>query len=236
MILFFLGGYGHYIPLAALAGILIVVAVQMISLKQISLIIRTKRSDAIIFLVTLFLTLVVDLVTAIEVGVIFSIILIVKKMSESNLNMIILKDQKETKKHKEILQCSQIVMLEMDHPFFFAAASDFAHKLNKILNNDVRVLILRMKHMDFIDTTGITILQDIVENFEKKGGIVIFSRMQKGVFETIKRAKIKSLIDEKHYANRTRTAINMAMKYVDPLVCKNACNKHIVKECSTKKK
>ncbi len=233
LIILFLGKYGTYIPFAALAGILIVVAVQMIELKHIRLILRTKRSDALIFLVTFLSTLLVDLITAIEVGVIMAILLIVKQISESDLKLINLHEnqKKEDESGHDVELCRQIILLELSHPLFFAAASNFALKLDKILNDEVRVLILRMKNVDYIDLTSITILQEILENIEKKGGNVIFSRMQRKVYNTVKRAGIESLIDEKHYASRTKTAVKMAMEYVDPMTCKNSCNHRIFNEC-----
>lgn len=233
-IILFLGNYGSFIPLATLAGILIVVAIQMIELKQIRLILRTKRSDALIFVVTFLSTILVDLVTAIEVGVILSILLIVKKISESDLQMINLDDGEGDEKDEEkndFKLCPQIILLELNHPLFFAAASNFALKLNTILNDDVRVLILRMKNVGYIDTTGITILQEILESIERKGGTVIFSRMQRKVYNTVKRAGIDSLIDKKHYSSRTKTAVKMAMEYVDPLACKQKCDHRVFKEC-----
>lgn len=233
LILMFLGQFGTFIPMPALAGILIVVAYKMLEFKHIHLILRTKKSDALIFLVTFFVTLAVDLITAIEVGVIISILFIVRQISESDLQLVNLHDQTNDEEGEYKL-CPQIMLLEIDHPLFFAAASDFAHKLNKILNDDVRVLILRIKHVDFIDTTGITILEDIVESIEKKGGTVIFSRMQKKVYNTLKRAKIKSLLDEKHHANRTRQAIKMAMDYIDIRICEGTCKGRAFKECPEK--
>lgn len=230
-IILFLGGFAQFIPLAALAGVLIVVAFQMIELNHISLILRTKRSDALVFLVTFFITLFFDLITAIEIGVIMSILLIVRQMSDSQIQLISLQENTDEEKDLELKLCPQIIVLEIDHPLFFAAASNFALKLNSILNEDVRVLILRMKHVNYIDTTGITILQDIVENIQRKGGTVIFSRMQKKVYDTIKRAGIQTLLEKEHYANRTRTALKMAMEYIDPLLCNQKCKEAIFKEC-----
>lgn len=233
LIVLFLGKYGSYIPFASLAGILIVVAVQMVEIKHIRLILRTKRSDAIIFLATFLITLFVDLITAIEVGVIMAILVIVKQISESDLQLINLHENTDQNDDSinDVELCKQIIVLELSHPLFFAAASNFALKLNKILNDDVRVLILRMKNVDYIDLTSITILHEIVENIETRGGTVIFSRMQRKVYNTVKRAGIQSLIDEKHYASRTRLAIKMAMDYIDPMACKHNCNHSVFKEC-----
>lgn len=231
-VLFFVGQFSQFIPLPALAGILIVVAFQMIEISQIRLILRTNLPDAFVFFVTFIVTLTVDLITAIEVGVIISILFIVRQMSESDLQMVTMDSESEEEEEaSEIKMCPQIMLLEIDHPLFFAAASDFAHKLNKVLNDDVRVLILRMKHVDFIDTTGITILQDIVESIEKKGGMVIFSRMQRKVHNTIKRAKIKSLMDDAHYVSRTKKAISIAMEYINQSLCENNCKKRVFREC-----
>jgi len=231
--LLFLGKYGNYIPFAALAGILIVVALQMLEIKHIRLILRTKHSDALIFLATFLVTLFVDLITAIEVGVIMAILLTVKKISEADLQVITLHDEANSQEGiiEDVELCKQIILLELNHPLFFAVASNFALKLEKILNDDVRVLILRMKNVDYIDTTSITILEEILDSIERRGGTVIFSRMRRKVYNTVKRAGIANLIDEKHYASRTRLAVKMAMEYVDPLICKHNCKKHIFKEC-----
>lgn len=188
------------IPLACLAGILVVVAWNMAEWFQFFALLRSNRMDVLVLLTTFFLTVFFDLIIAIEVGMILSSFIFMKRMSEATeidkaTNLI--GEEKELGEmlfEEELVEIPKGMMIyEINGPLFFGASRKFQDVVTS-LNPRPNVLILRMRNVPFIDATGVTTLKGICRHMQSKGVTVIISGANREVRMELLRANIYRLI------------------------------------------
>jgi SulP family sulfate permease len=167
------------IPLAALAGVLVATAVLMIDAGAIRAIIRSTRSDAVVLVTTLLVTVFVDLVTAVAIGFGVAALLALRQVSRSaRLDRVPLLEPGDRSVEEHELLDEHIVAYRIDGPLFFAAAHRFLHELTGVA--DVQVLILRLSRVTTLDATGARILDDAVRGLEHRGITVLVSGIRPG--------------------------------------------------------
>ncbi len=209
--------YAKLIPMATLAGILIVVSYHMSEWRQFSSLVRTgKKGDITVLLVTFFLTVVFDLIIAIEVGIVLSSFVLMKRISESvHVNKesdgeAVPISEKEILFDQEIKDIPHGVSIyQIEGPLFFGASQLFEETLNQ-LNEYPEILILRMRHLSFVDSTGIQRLKEMVHKFSKNGVKIIFSGMNTKVKHDLKKAGIIDLVGEENWALYVDMALEKA--------------------------
>ena len=168
------------IPLAALAGVLVATAVQMVRVSSVAALLRATRGDAAVLAVTAVATVVVDLVTAVIVGLVVAGFFALRQTAlAARLDEVPLEDGVDDTGHEDeerSLLDQHIVAYRMEGPLFFAAAHDFLLELSAV--SDVRVVVLRMSRVSTIDATGASVLADTVARLEGRGISVLLSGMQ----------------------------------------------------------
>ncbi|WP_320113045.1 SulP family inorganic anion transporter [Draconibacterium orientale] len=173
LIMLFLGKWAKLIPMSCLAGILIIVAYNMSEWRSFVSILKGSVFDIIVLLTTFILTVLVDLTVAIEVGVVLSAILFMKRMadiSEKRINNIV-----DTDVIEDYSQLPKgVSVYEISGPLFFASARRYSEVIQEIGEN-CNTLILRMRHVSFIDETGMKNLQSSLKILQKQGVKVILS-------------------------------------------------------------
>ena len=176
--LLFLGPLAELIPRAFLAGILMVVAVKMIDIREFKTILRLSWLDTAVFLITFGLTVLTDLVVAVQVGMLLAILLLfIRLTSIVEINNA----GEDSKDHINALLNSNVVLKEkvsvytINGPFFFGAMNVFDHKINEHLQSKRPFVVLRMKHVPFIDSTGVVRLVEFIKKQEKRGSVVILT-------------------------------------------------------------
>lgn len=173
LIMLFLGKWAKLIPMSCLAGILIIVAYNMSEWRSFVSILKGSVFDIIVLLTTFILTVLVDLTVAIEVGVVLSAILFMKRMSdisEKRINNIV-----DTDVIEDYSQLPKgVSVYEISGPLFFASARRYSEVIQEI-GQDCNSLILRMRHVSFIDETGMKNLQSSLKILQNKGVKVILS-------------------------------------------------------------
>lgn len=165
------------IPLACLAGILVVVAYNMSEWRGFVHALRGNGYDAAVLLVTFLLTVIFDLVLAIEVGMVLAAFLFMKRMSDiTDLKPVLVQGGGTERlfEDEERVLPGQVLLFEISGPLFFGAAQKFQDVLGEI-NDRHSVLILRMRNVPLIDATGMHRLKDIVTHMERKGRSVYFT-------------------------------------------------------------
>jgi len=161
------------IPLAALAGVLIATTVQMIQVGAIRAIIRSTRADAIVLVATFAVTVLVDLVTAVIVGLAIAAVLALFSVSRAaRLEQIPLDHRDHTDEERMLLD-QHIVAYRLDGPVFFGAAHRFLLELSEV--GEVSVVILRMSRVTTLDATGGRMLDDAIARLERRGIVVLLS-------------------------------------------------------------
>lgn len=167
-VVLFLGEPASHIPLAALAGVLMMTAIGMFETEPIKLIPKTPLPDSIVMLTTIAITVFVDLITAVEVGMVMAAFLFVHRMSELGIvtqNDFGMASVKLDDATRAKLNQHKVVIFDIEGPLFFGAAKTFVDRLEK--NFDFSVVILDIENVPIIDTTGAVALENIVDRLYK---------------------------------------------------------------------
>ena len=176
LIMLFIGKWAALIPMATLAGILVVVAWNMSELGNFIDVFKGSKSDASVLLITFGLTILVDLTVAIEIGIIVAAFLFMRKMMQSSSvqQTILSPDQLSDDEFNQSAIPKGVDVFEINGPLFFGAAYKFKDTM-KVLEKPARVLIIRMGNVPVIDATGIRVLRDVHQEIKKKGTKLILS-------------------------------------------------------------
>ncbi len=169
-----------HIPLAALSGILMIVAYNMSEIDQFRGLLRSPRSDVVVLLSTFALTVVIDLTIAVQVGVVLAALLFIRRMSEvANVGVVTREFQdSEEKPDPNAIGKRRVPpgveVFEINGPFFFGAAETFRDTL-RALKSKPKVLIVRMRQVPVIDATGLHLLEELHNQCRRDGTQVVFS-------------------------------------------------------------
>ena len=205
-----------YIPMPTLAAILILVAYNMSNVPAIiSLVCKAPKTDAIIFLATFFSGVFVDLMTAIEVGVIITACLFMKRMAEVTSvsgwkyvedadSIGDLTDEKKAELAK-VPACT--LVYEISGPMFFAASDEL---LNIKAKDDTLVLIIRMRSVPALDITALNTLRKIHKECDVKGIFLIFSHVLDQPYRTMKKSGFVDEIGNQHFVAKISDALKLA--------------------------
>ena len=167
LLFLFFGKYASLIPMATLAGVLMVVAYNMSGWQLFIKLLKTRRGDVVILLITFLLTVFVDLTVAIEVGMVLAAFLFMHRVvAVTEVDYIT--ENFDEDPHSIIRQevPEGVEIFEINGPFFFGAADKFRDMLREIQRKP-KVLILGLRHVPTIDATGLMALEDLLENARK---------------------------------------------------------------------
>ena len=183
LIMLFVGKWASLIPMATLAGILVVVAYNMSEWRAFVSVLRGPRTDVAVLLVTFFLTVLVDLTVAIEVGMVLASFLFMRNMIKfSNVNIL----TKEMEDEGDSLDPgaignytipAHVEVYEITGPLFFGAAYKFKDAM-RFIEKPPKVLILRMRKVPMIDATGIKTLEEVFKDSKNHGTKLILAGVE----------------------------------------------------------
>jgi sulfate permease, SulP family len=203
-----LGKYVAYIPLSALAGILITVGISIVDTKGLKNIFNISKSDAFILITVLLLTVFVDLLQAVGIGMVLASIVFMRKASDMVENNTSL--QKVEKYDREIawedevnlsLKYENVYIKRFDGPMFFGVAAKMLERINKIPAN-AKVIVFRMKRVPFVDQSGLYALEDVIKEMQKAGIIVVLTMTQpQPLYLLRKNHLIPEILPEKYLFN-----------------------------------
>ncbi len=192
LIMLFIGPLAKLIPMSCLAGILIVVSYNMSEWRSFVSILKGSFFDIIILLTTFILTVVLDLTIAIEVGVVLSALLFMKRMSdiaEKRIDNIVDTDLIEDYSQLP----SNTGIYEISGPLFFASSKKYAQVIEKI-GLDYKTIIIRMRHVSFADQTGMHNFKSSVQTLMKHNVKIILSGVNDQVYTDFEKFGINELI------------------------------------------
>lgn len=199
ILIFVFGRYISYIPMTGLAALLIFVAYNMSEWRTFRDLIKSKTSDSLVLLITFALTVFVDLVTAIEAGVILASLIFINKMAKETGAKDLkqgLKDEDNVRDIaliKELNVPDEIDIFEIYGPLFFAACDTFRTALSRI--GDIpKILILRMRYVKHIDTSGLQTLKSVIEESKAQGTRVILSGIDPKMAELFEKVGLTDLV------------------------------------------
>lgn len=215
LILVVLMPYASFIPMPAIAAILFVVAYNMSEWRVFVKLVKTApKSDIIVLVATFVLTIVFDLVVAIEIGIVLTALLFMKRMSDvTQINgwKYIDEEEEENENDPERILLREVpkntLVYEVVGPMFFAAAYKFFQIPTE---KSVNAIILRMKGVPAMDATALKTLQEIHHKCQKNHITLIFSHIQEQPLSVIKKAGFDKVIQEENICSNIDIALKRA--------------------------
>ena len=203
LIILGLGKYVAYIPLSALAGVLITVGISIIDTKGLKNILNVSKSDAFVLIIVLFLTVFVDLLQAVGIGMLMASLIFMRKASDmvektTSLNKVEKYDREIAWEDESALSLMKenVYIKRFDGPLFFGVAAKIMERINKIPPN-AKIIILRMKHVHYIDQSGLYALEEVIKEMQKLGITVVMTMLQnQPQYLLRKNSFIPNIIDE----------------------------------------
>lgn len=180
IIMLFFGSLAGYIPLATLAGILVVIAYNMSEWRNFISVAKGPRSDMIVLLITFILTVFIDLTVAIEIGMILAVFLFMSDMTKHTNVQAVTAQNDEDPDADDPLAVSKfevdkhIEVYEINGPLFFGAAYKFRDAIRQI-ERKPKILIVRMRSVPYVDSTGLRTLLEVIKEMHHKGTKVVLS-------------------------------------------------------------
>lgn len=211
----------RYIPLACLSVVLVIIGWNMINIEKLYKLVRGPMGDRFTLLVTLLLTILVDLNTAISVGFIMASVIFMHRMSqeiEIANDETTLEDIGGGRNLTEVLSNKGVMSLRFSGPLFFGGASQVSNFFKKI-SGTPKVLILRMGYVPVVDASGANIIVEFVKKLRKAGTKVIFSNVKKQPRRILHDAFLKEGIDYHTIstASTFENALKMTRRYLKTL-------------------
>lgn len=229
LVLLFLGPLVGMIPLACLAGVLIIVSYNMSGWRSFLWLSKAPKSDFIVMLVTFCLTVIFDLTVALEVGMLLAVILFIKRTNEATVirsfsDAIDPTHQNDIRLHGNDLDMLQIPphteVYEIDGPYFFGIANKFDEISQRMGTDGQKVRILRMRKVSFMDSTGIHNLEQLYMRSQRCGMTLVLSGVNENVYKVLDKAGLVKMIGKENIRGHINGALARATE--------------IVKESSTK--
>lgn len=204
------------IPMAALSAVLIMVAYNMGDWEVFKTITKAPKSDTFVFFVTFLLTIFLDLVVAIGVGIILSSLLFMRRMAEiSNVKYILddIDDDTPDELRVNLKTSDQISIYEINGPFFFGAANKFVAAVRE-MNIPSKVLIIKMLNVPVIDSTAYHSLEMLHELCEKNHSTIIMAQLQEQPFQTLEKFGFIHMLGEENFCKSMELAVKRANSLV----------------------
>ncbi|MCG8581860.1 MAG: SulP family inorganic anion transporter [Bacteroidales bacterium] len=219
-IMLFLGAWAKLIPMACLAGILIVVAYNMSEWRSFVAVLKGSLFDSVILLITFVLTVFVDLTVAIEIGVVLSAVLFMKRMVDINdkrIDNVIDTDLIED--YSDLPD--GLGVYEISGPLFFASARTYSERINE-LGGTCKVLIIRMRHVSFIDQTGAYNLKGSLLILKQYGVHIILSGVNSSVQKDLQINGVMDNIESECITDSFDRALELANNIMETAVLQEA--------------
>ena len=220
LILLFLMPLAQYIPMACLAGVLVIVSYNMSGWRTFKALLKNPKSDVTVLLITFFLTVIFDLTVAIEVGLLIACVLFMKRVMETTdisviKNEIDPNNESDLEVHEEHLMVPEgVEVYEINGPYFFGIATKFEEIMSE-LGDRPKVRIIRMRKVPFIDSTGIHNLTNLCEMSKKENIHIVLSGVNEKVHKVLEKAGFYDLLGEDNICPNINVALEKAKAIVE---------------------
>ena len=215
LILLFLMPLAQYIPMACLAGVLVIVSYNMSGWRTFLALMKNPKSDVTVLLITFFLTVIFDLTIAIEVGLLIACVLFMKRVMETT-EISVIRDEIDPNKesdlevHEEHLTLPKgVEVYEINGPYFFGIATKFEEIMSQ-LGDRPKIRIIRMRKVPFIDSTGIHNLTNLCVMSQKENIHIILSGVNDKVHKVLERSGFYELLGEDKICSNINEAVAKA--------------------------
>ncbi|HEU4364008.1 MAG TPA: SulP family inorganic anion transporter [Candidatus Krumholzibacteria bacterium] len=218
LIMMAFGKWATLVPMATLAGFLVVISYRMSEWRLMVKIFRSTKSDTLVMIITFLLTVLVDLTVAIQMGVVLASFLFMRRMADVTQTAYVQDiiseeegDDDDSVRERRIPD--GVAVFEIYGPFFFGAADKFKSTLNRV-DKKPRVLILRMRHVLTIDATGLHALEDVFDKTKRDGTTLILSGVHVRVLSVIRQSGLAEHIGSDNIRSGFEDALARAEQLV----------------------
>ena len=219
LILLFLMPLAQYIPMACLAGVLVIVSYNMSGWRTFKALLNNPKSDVTVLLITFFLTVIFDLTIAIEVGLLIACISFMKRVMETT-EISVIRDEidpnleSDLEVHEEHLVLPKgVEVYEINGPYFFGIATKFEEMMVQ-LGDRPKIRIIRMRRVPFIDSTGIHNLTNLCEMSQKEGIHIILSGVNEKVHRALEKSGFYELLGKENICSNINEAVAKAQEEI----------------------
>ena len=211
------------IPMACLAGVLIIVSYNMSGWREVVALSKAPKSDFIVMLVTFVLTVIFDLTIAIEIGLLLAVILFLKRTNETTVIRSFSDEidptlSSDIRLHGNDLEKLHIPpfteVYEIDGPYFFGIANKFDEISQRMGTDGQKVRILRMRKVSFMDSTGIHNLEQLFLRSQRCGMTLVLSGVNENVYKTLDKAGLVKMIGKENVRNHINGALARAQEII----------------------
>ena len=218
LIFLFLMPLAQYIPMACLAGVLVIVSYNMSGWRSFLSILKNPKSDVIVLWVTFLLTVIFDLTIAIEVGLNCACLLFMRRMAETT-DVKVISDEINPEEEESDFQLGNLEHLtipegvevyEINGPYFFGAGNKFEEIMGALHHRRPRVRIIRMRKVPFVDSTGIHNLTNLCMMSQGEGIQVVLSGVNPQVQAVLHKAGFDTLLGEENICSHINLALERA--------------------------
>lgn len=222
LIFLFLMPLAKYIPMACLAGVLVVVSYGMSGWRSFLALMKNPKSDVTVLLITFFLTIIFDLTIAIEVGLIIACLLFMRRMSETTdvhvISNEINPDDEDSDMHlgniEHLTIPKGVEVYEINGPYFFGAGNRF-EEIMATLGDRPQVRIIRMRKVPFVDSTGIHNLTNLCEMSQKEGIQIVLSGVTEKVHSQLNKAGFYDIVGQDNICSHIDIALDRAKEIIN---------------------
>ena len=215
LILIFLMPLAKFIPMACLAGVLVVVSYNMSGWRVFKGLLKNPKSDVTVLLITFFLTVIFDLTVAIEVGLVIACVSFMKRVMETTQISVITDEidpnkESDLEVHEEHLVIPEgVEVYEINGPYFFGIATKFEDIMARF-GDRPKIRIIRMRKVPFIDSTGIHNLTTLCEMSQKENIHIILSGVNPQVHATLEKSGFYTLLGKENICSNINEALETA--------------------------
>ncbi len=218
LVLLFVGKWAALIPMATLAAVLLVVAYNMSEWREFAHLLKSPRGDVAVLLATFLLTVLISLTAAIQVGILLAAFLFLQKMStETHVDLITenLRDDEEfnSRDMSDIEIPPDVEVFEIYGSLFFGAVRQFKESL-RVVARKPKVLILRLRDVSSIDASGMRVLQEVAEEANAGGYLLIFSAVSRSVYRVMRQSGFVEKVGKKSFAPDIFAALEIAKEHL----------------------
>ena len=222
LIFLFLMPLAQYIPMACLAGVLVIVSYNMSGWRSFASIMKNPKSDVIVLMVTFLLTVIFDLTIAIEVGLICACLLFMRRMAETT-DVKVISDEIDPEEEQSDFQMGNLEHLtipegvevyEINGPYFFGAGNKFEDLMSTLRHKRPKVRIIRMRKVPFVDSTGIHNLTNLCLMSQSEGIQVVLSGVNPKVQAVLHKAAFDEMLGEENICSHINIALERAKKLI----------------------
>jgi SulP family sulfate permease len=222
LIFLFLMPLAQYIPMACLAGVLVIVSYNMSGWRSFASILKNPKSDVIVLWVTFLLTVIFDLTIAIEVGLICACLLFMRRMAETT-DVKVISDEINPEEEESDFQLGNLEHLtipegvevyEINGPYFFGAGNRFEEIMGALHHERPKVRIIRMRKVPFVDSTGIHNLTNLCLMSQGEGIQVVLSGVNEKVQAVLHKAGFDAMLGEENICSHINLALERARQLI----------------------